>query len=274
MTEEKKSIIKMLCIAFATMLALPLTYRAWVTFNPPAPRETFSFTEFFDKTAANRSARLIKTPIDQWTKTDRAAEPKIAAWLEAHSKIVLPWEWSSEARQKDPKGYRKAWKRLLGETESSLKDSIARIKKELKRIDRELLINQTLHIHLTNQIAAVERNLASNPLPATVTVEHLSKGRFWGWNVRKDQVHLEGETNRIAFVSTMRRQVDAGQNDNAKITKSKSLLKCNLESKENLQAVFMRIGEGVSDAKGDELKRLEETMLTNLIDFINKECER
>lgn len=274
MTEEKKSIIKMLCIAFATMLALPLTYRAWVTFNPPAPRETFSFTEFFDKTAANRSVRLIKTPIDRWTKTDRAAEPKIVAWLEAHSKIVLPWEWSSEARQKDPKGYRKAWKRLLGETESSLKDSIARIKKELKRIDRELLINQTLHIHLTNQIAALERNLTTNPLPATVTVERLSKGRFWGWNVRKDQVHLEGETNRIAFVSTMRRQVDIGQNDNARITKSKSLLKCNLESKENLQAVFMRIGEGVSDAKGDELKRLEETMMTNLIDFINKECER
>ena len=274
MTEEKKSIVKMLCIAFVAMLALPLTYRAWVTFNPPAPSKTFSLAEFFDKATANRSLRLLKTPLDRWTKTDREAEPRIAAWLEAHSKIVLPWEWSSEARQKDPKGYRKAWKRLLGETESSLKDSIARIKKELKRIDRELLINQTLHIHLTNQIAALERNLTTTPVPATVTVERLSKGRFWEWNVRKDQVHLEGETNRIAFVSTMRRQVDIGQNDNARITKSKSLLKCNLESKENLQAVFMWIGEGVSDAKGDELKRLEETMMTNLIDFINKECER
>lgn len=274
MTEEKKGIVRMLAITFVVMLAIPLAYRVWITFNPPAPRERLSLAEFFDKATANRSVRLLKTPHDRWTKTDREAEPRIAAWLEAHSKIVLPWEWSSEARQKDPKGYRKAWKRLLGETESSLKDSIARIKKELKRIDRELLINQTLHIHLTNQIAALERNLTTNPLPATVTVERLSKGRFWGWNVRKDQVHLEGETNRIAFVSTMRRQVDIGQNDNARITKSKSLLKCNLESKENLQAVFMRIGEGVSDAKGDELKRLEETMMTNLIDFINKECER
>ena len=274
MTEEKKGIVRMLAITFVVMLAIPLAYRVWITFNPPAPRERLSLAEFFDKATANRLLRLLKTPLDRWTKTDREAEPRIAAWLEAHSKIVLPWEWSSEARQKDPKGYRKAWKRLLGETESSLKDSIARIKKELKRIDRELLINQTLHIHLTNQIAALERNLTTNPLPATVTVERLSKGRFWGWNVRKDQVHLEGETNRIAFVSTMRRQVDIGQNDNARITKSKSLLKCNLESKENLQAVFMRIGEGVSDAKGDELKRLEETMMTNLIDFINKECER
>ena len=172
MNEEKKGIVRMLAVTFAVMLAVPLAYRVWITFNPPAPSERLSLAEFFDKATANRSIRLLKTPLDQWTNADRTAEPKIAAWLEAHSKIVLPWEWSSEAQKKDPKGYRKAWKRLLSETESLLKDFIARIK-ELKRIDRELLINQTLHIHLANQIAAVERNLITNPLPATVTVENL-----------------------------------------------------------------------------------------------------
>ena len=39
MTEEKKGIVRMLAITFVVMLAIPLAYRVWITFNPPAPRE-------------------------------------------------------------------------------------------------------------------------------------------------------------------------------------------------------------------------------------------
>ena len=104
-------------------------------------------------------------------------------------------------QKKDPKGYRKAWEKLLDEMVSELERSIKSARKEMKKLEREAGNNRTLHSHLTNQLAKVEGVLATNPPPATVVFERLAKGRLWGWNRRLEQVRLESETNRIEFVS-------------------------------------------------------------------------
>ena len=270
MTEEKKGILRMLVITFAVMLTIPLAYRVWITFNPPAPSERLSLAEFFDKATANRSIRLLKTPLDRWTKTDRAAEPKIAAWLEAHSKIVLPWEWSSEAQKKDPKGYRKAWKKLLDEVISELEHSVEITRKELKKLDREAGNNRTLHSHLTNQVARVECVLATNPPPATVVFERLTKGRLWGWNRRLEQVRLESETNRIEFVSGISAQADLLQKEYGRIAHMVERVKADLKVLEDYRAFFARVGEELSALSEKEKGKLEEILFSNVVQNIRR----
>ena len=268
MTEEKKGIVRMLAITFVVMLAIPLAYRVWITFNPPAPRERLSLAEFFDKATANRSVRLLKTPLDRWTKTDREAEPRIAAWLEAHSKIVLPWEWSNEAQKKDPKGYRKAWGKLLDETVSELGRSIKNTRKELKKLERDADNNRTLHTHLTNQLVRVEGVLATNPPPATVTVERLTKGRLWGWNRRLEQVRLESETNCIEFVSCISAQSDALQKDYGRIAHAVERLKTDLNVLEDYRAFFVRANDELSAVSEDGLNKHEETLCVNIAQYV------
>ena len=63
MTEEKKCIVRMLAVTFAVMLAIPLAYRVWITFSPPVPSGRLSLAEFADMATANRSVRLLKTPL-------------------------------------------------------------------------------------------------------------------------------------------------------------------------------------------------------------------
>lgn len=264
MTEEKKGIVRMLAITFVVMLAIPLAYRVWITFNPPAPRERLSLAEFFDKATANRSVRLLKTPIDQWTKTDRAAEPKIAAWLEAHSKIVLPWEWSSEAQKKDPKGYRKAWEKLLDEAVSVLERSIKHKRKELKNLEREIWINRSLYSHLTNQFAKVEGVLATNPPPVTVTVEHLAKGRLWGWNRRLKQVRLESETNRIEFVSGITAETEELQKEHGRLESSGKIARVTVSRLESILSENTRNSKALDQVGNTNAKRRDELVLTFL----------
>lgn len=268
MTEEKKGIVKMLAITFAVMLAIPLAYRVWITFNPPAPSERLSLAEFFDKATANRSVRLLKTPLDQWTKSDRAAEPKIAAWLEAHSKVVLPWEWPSEAQKKDPKDYRKAWDKLLDETVSELERSIKSAHKKLKKFERDAGNNRKLHSHLTNQLAKVEGVLATNPPPATVTVERLTKGRLWGWNRRLEQVRLESETNRIEFVSGISAQADLLQKEYGRIAHTLERVMVNLNVVEHYRAIFLHANEELSAVREDGLSKLVETLCVNIAQYV------
>lgn len=254
----------MLCIAFAAMLALPLAYRVWVTFNPPTPSETFSLAEFFDKATANRAVRLLKTPPDRWTKTDRAAEPKIAAWLEAHSNVILPWEWSSEAQKKDPKAYRRSWEKVLGETISGLELSIKNMRKELKRLEREEEVNRTLHSHLTNQLAKVDGVLATNPPPATVEVERLAKGRLWGWNRRLEQVRLESETNRIEFVSGIAAQAEELQREYGRLESAGKSASTTLSRLESILSENTSNSKAVDQVGKTDVKRHDELVLSFL----------
>lgn len=258
----------MLAIAFAAMLVVPLAYRVWITFNPPLPRERLSLAEFFGKAAVNRSVRLLKTPLDRWTKTDRAAEPKIAAWLAAHSRIVLPWEWSSEAQKKDPKGYRKAWEKILDETISELDRSVKSTRKELKKCEREAGINRTLHSHLTNQTAKVEGVLATHPPPVTVVIERLSKGRFWGWNRRLEQVRLESETNRVELVSGIAAEAEALQMKYGRISRMVERLEADLKILEDYRAFFSRADEELSGVGEMDLGTFEEALFSNIVRYI------
>ena len=195
MKKETQKTVKMLATGFVVMATLSLSYRAWLYFHPqPAePRQTLS--ELIAKTAEERAMRLLQTPLEKWTEHDKRSEPRIHAWLEMHAKTILPWEWTEEARKKDPAGYRELWLSLLDEQKEALRQLVKADQAKLKSVDRDIRIAKTIHAHRTNQIEIIKAYASSNSFPMTVEVERLSKGRLWGWNRRMEKVQFERKEN-------------------------------------------------------------------------------
>jgi len=181
----------MLAVSFAIMMALPAGYRVWRIWNPEPEQPRQTLTQVLAEAAANNAVRLLRTPVAQWTEYDKKSEPQVFGWLEAHGQTVLPWEWTDEARRKDPDGYRKLWLGIFKEQASELNARQKAERKQLNAVERELWIAETLYAHLTNQIALVRAYVATNAFPMTVTAERLEKGRFWGWNRTAEERHFE-----------------------------------------------------------------------------------
>ena len=145
---------------------------------------------------------LLRKPIDAWTAHEREVEPGLFAWLGAHAKVLLPWEWSAAARKKDLEGYRKLWQSLLDEQHDDLDRSLRAIRRQMRELREQMENEMILYAHATNESARLSAWMATNAYPATVTTERLSKGRFWGWN-------REGERHALADASAAHALLDA-----------------------------------------------------------------
>ena len=190
-------------VAFLLMLAVPLAYRVVIHFWPPEEKPRQTLTEFLEEAQTARCVKLLTTPTAKWTDAEVKLEPEIYAWLKEQGNEILPWEWTEEARRKDPKGYVKCWRRVWKERKSCCERRIAEYQKEAKRMERELQILTTIHAHRTNQIVRLRALAATNTFPCKISVERLAKGRLWGWNKKgevkecKDALELSAATNSI-----------------------------------------------------------------------------
>lgn len=203
MKKETKELVRTLGIALAAMMVVPLAYRLWIYIWPPEEKPRQTLTEFFKEAESARSIKLLTKPISKWSDDEAKLEPEIYAWLKDQGNEILPWEWTEEARRKDPKGYAKCWQRIWDERKSHCDKLVAEREKELRRLNRELQILTTIHTHRTNQIARLGALAATNTFPCQITLERLEKGRFWGWNKKfetaecKDVESLTAATNSI-----------------------------------------------------------------------------
>ena len=188
MNQDTRKIVKMFAIGFGVMVALALLYRAWVYFCPPKTVLRMTTSELLAQAAEKRGVTLLQKPLESWTEHDKKSEPRIHAWLEAHTKTILPWEWTNEGRQKDPDGYRRLWVGLFKEQKKALATRLDAERKKLKSVDAEMSTTETIHAHRTNQIEVIKAYVASNSFPMKVKVERLSKGRFWGWNTDSEEI--------------------------------------------------------------------------------------
>ena len=190
MTKGAKDLLKTSCLALLLMLAIPAVFRAWMVFNPPPPRPAQLPNAPMDMAAIarNRARILLRTPPARWTASDRQAEPAIFGWLSAQAKTVLPWEWSETARTKDPDGYARAWRTLFAGQQKMLSDVGKDVHRRMDRLSSAIEMETFLHTYATNQLMRLNAQFATNAYPATVKVETLTKGRFWGWN-RRTSLH-------------------------------------------------------------------------------------
>ena len=181
----------MIAVGLAAMVILPLLYRVWLHYHPQLSEQRTSLSEFLAKSAEACAMQLIQTPLSKWTELDKKSEPRIHAWLVAHENMILPWEWTDEAKRKDPSGHMKMWRAILKEQRRELDKRIDSVQGQIKSIERKLWIDETAHAHRTNQIARIMEYVSTNSFPMTVKVDRLFKGRLWGWNTKSEEVRFE-----------------------------------------------------------------------------------
>ena len=209
MKKETKEFVRLFGVALIVMMVVPLAYRVCIHFWPPDETPCQTLAQFLKKAESEHCTRLLTKPFVKWTDAEAKLEPEIHAWLKEQGNEILPWEWTEEARRKDPKGYAKCWRRIWREQKSHCERHLAEQQKEIKRVERELQILTAIHTHRTNQIARLRSIAATNTFPCQVTIERLEKGRFWGWNKKievvdcKDAASIMADMNGICGKETV-----------------------------------------------------------------------
>lgn len=160
-----------------------------------------TLAQFAERAMSERLTNMLTKPRAKWTDAEAKSEPEIYAWLKEKDDEILPWEWTEEARRKDPNGYVKCWRHIWKERKSFHEERLAQQQKELKRLDREIESLTTVQVHRTNQIARLRAVVATNDFPCEVALEHLEKGRFWGWNTKVEIVECKEASALDSLIS-------------------------------------------------------------------------
>lgn len=256
----------MLAVGLAVMVVLPLAYRAWRHFHPQQAEPRRTLSEALAKSESEYATRLLRTPLSRWTEFDRKSEPRTLAWLEGHAKTVLPWEWTDEARRKDPSGYLKLWAGLFDE-QRSLQNRRLRVERaNLKGAERDFRAAETVYAHHTNQIARIVEYVSTNSFPMTVKVERLSKGIFWGWNAKAKEVRFRcredfyGGEGESGWLAKERKMAECEARALATIVNGKRQLEGRISALEKLvprcAEINARLGEMEDEARLLELSRI------------------
>ena len=206
MKKETKELLQVIGVAFLLIMAVPLAYRAVVHFRPPEEKPRQTLARYLEEAQMARCIKLLTTPAGKWSEVEVILEPEIHAWLKEQGSEILPWEWTEEARRKDPKGYAKCWRRVWKDWDSCCESLLAEQQKESKRLDREIQMLAAIHAHRTNQVARLRDLASTNAFPCQISLERLKKGRLWGWNKEieviecKDAMDVLGGANSICSV--------------------------------------------------------------------------
>ena len=234
MKKETKELLRLLVAAFMVMMVIPLAYRVFIHFWPPEEKPHRTFVQCLEEAQRAGCIKLLTKPIAKWSDAEVKSEPEIYAWLKEQGNEILPWEWTGEARRKDPRRYAKCWHRIWKECKSRCERRLAEHQKEVKRLNGELQILTTIHTHRTNQIARLSALAATNTFPCQISMERLKKGRLWGWNKLvevvecKDASAIMASTNSIYSkeVATAEDEIKGAKalHDSITSSKAKSIL--------------------------------------------------
>jgi len=218
---------------------------------------------------AGRAMLLLRKPIDAWTAREREVEPALFAWLSAHAKIVLPWEWSAAAREKDAMGYQRLWRNLLEEQGNKLDRSLRAIRLQMRALRKKIENEMILYAHATNESARLSAWMATNAYPATVVTERLSKGRLWGWN-RDEERHALADASAAhalldAIVSNGVVHAECQQAANSQLRKKGSDEQAHVKLLADVEASKKQIEADASNASSTDDERIR--LLLRLIRF-------
>ena len=273
MKKETKECIRVFAIALAVMIAAPLAYRLCIQIWPPKEKPHRTLEQVFKDAEAERGVELLAKPVAKWSDADAKAEPEIYAWLKEQGNEILPWEWTEEARRKDPKGYAKCWRRVWEDRKSHCEPLAAWHRKEIKRLERELRELATIHAHHTNQIERLRRLSATNDFPCKVSIEHLAKGRVWGWNKRVDVVEFKDAAEMVASTNGIRGIATAAADEAGRakaLSDSLAISKEKLETYEKLCEICDGSNGAIEDGSLHD-GALKRALVENLKDSVFEE---
>ena len=249
-----KSFVWLILTCAVLMLAVPFGLR--VLLDHVAPREaekSLSATEKLQtilgdaRPSAATAAELLKKPLDKWTAEEIAAEPALSGWLRAHAKRIFPWEWSEAQRTKNAPGYQQTWADLFAELGNGCQLAIKAETKSLARAREELEVRTAFIGRLTNRIARLEVDLATNGVPTTVTDETVRPGWLWGFSCKeKVRPVADVEALRQAVDSESRKLADERQTV-AALAKEAARAEVEIRTQNDLLAAMANVGEAEAD---------------------------
>jgi len=275
MKRNRKELLVSCGIALLLMLVVPGAFRVWMAFNPqPVAPETpvSSLRDATSSLEAGRAMLLLRKPIDAWTTHERDGEPGLFAWLGTHAKMVLPWEWSSVARKKDPDGYSLLWRKLLEEQQDELDRSLRGIRRQIRELREKIEDEMILYAHATNESARLSAWMATNAYPSTVETERLSKGRLWGWN-RDEERHALADVSAAhalldAMVSNGVVHAECQQAANSQLRKKESDEQAHIKLLADVGASLKQLDAEASNASNADDERIR--LLLRLVRYIKK----
>ena len=194
MGKEHRELVRVLIISVLVMMVLPLVYRVFFYEAPPARtgEEVPRLEQILDRITDDWERAVLKTPLAKWTARDKERASEIYAWLTAHSNMVLPWEWTKEARGKDARGYFDVWEVLLDECVDAVEDEEKTFNREYKKFAAALSNDQTIFTHDTNELMRVYQSIGSvTNYPVTFVCTNLTKGLIWGWNRKEESLSFD-----------------------------------------------------------------------------------
>ena len=194
MGKERRELVRVFLIAVLVMMVLPLGYRLFFYEEPPPPSaaEVPRLEQILDRITDDWERAILKTPLAKWTARDKEQASEIYAWLTAHSNVVLPWEWTDEARGKNLQGYLDVWEHLFDECVDAVEDEEKVFNREYKKFAAALLNDQTVFTHDTNELMRVYEMIgAVTNYPVTLVCTNLTKGLIWGWNRKEENLSFD-----------------------------------------------------------------------------------
>lgn len=194
MRKERRELVKVLIISVLVMMVLPLVYRVFFYEEPPAKSEAEvpRLEQILGRITDDWERAVLKMPLAKWTARDKERASEIHAWLTAHAGMVLPWEWTEEARGKDLRGYLDVWDVLLDECVDAVAKEEKEFNREYKRFSAALSNDQTIFTHDTNELMRIYQAIgAVTNYPVTLVCTNLTKGRLWGWNRKAENLSFD-----------------------------------------------------------------------------------
>ena len=194
MRKERRELVKILIISVLVMMVLPLGYRVFFYEEPSAKSEADvpRLEQILDRITDDWERAVLKMPLAKWTARDKERASEIHAWLVAHANVVLPWEWTAEARGKDLRGYLGVWEKLLDECVDAVEDEEKIFNREYKKFSAALSNDQTVFTHDTNELMRVYQAIGSvTNYPVTLVCTNLTKGLIWGWNRKEENLSFD-----------------------------------------------------------------------------------
>ena len=236
------------------MLAVPFGLR--IILDHVAPREEEKSLTAAEKLQtilgdarppAATAAQLLQKPLEKWTAEEAAAEPALAGWLKANAKRIFPWDWSEAQRAKNTDGYRQIWADLFEELGDGCRTAIKTETKTLARVREELEVRTAFIGRLTNRVARLEADLATNGVPTTATDETVRRGWLWGFS-SKEKVRPVADVGELRQVVESESQKLAGERQTvAALTKEAARAEAEVRAQNELLAAMANVGEAEAD---------------------------
>ena len=207
MKKESRDVFLVLVVAMVAMFALPVAYRVWTHCHPPPGRRPFA--DVLREAGGVRREALLATPPAKWTDSDAKLAPDVLEWLKEHSDVILPWEWSEEARRKDWQGFCGTWERVVVDEAAALDELIARKSAAAADAAEKAGVERKLAEEGLAAVAGV-LSAATGAYPVCVSVQETTPGRLWGWNRGRRVLRFEDEGSLVAYAREAEERVRLG----------------------------------------------------------------